>query len=276
MSGHPVQDNAHPGLVELVDEVHEVVGGAEAAGGGKVAGALVAPGVVQGVLGEGHELHMGEAHLLHVGDQVVGNPPVGEELPVSGPPPGAQVDFIDIQRTVINRVFLPIVQPGLVVPLVGPQLIELGGGARPGLGVEGIGIGLQKGPAVFGADGILIDVVAIQTGDKALPQSPADGREGIGLLLPAVEVSHHGDLCGVGRPDAEGVAPLAVPLLGMGTHELPGADGLAVGVRPDDLIHGGGFICAIHGQRLISLVILSKCPWGTPSKLVNNANWPKI
>ena len=66
VGGDPVHDDADASLVELVDEVFQVVGGAEAAGGGEVAGALVAPGGVQGVLGDGEQLHMGEAHLLHV------------------------------------------------------------------------------------------------------------------------------------------------------------------------------------------------------------------
>ena len=45
----------------------KIIGDAEAAGGGEVAGALVAPGGIQGVLGDGEELYMGEAHLLHIG-----------------------------------------------------------------------------------------------------------------------------------------------------------------------------------------------------------------
>ena len=183
------------------------------------------------------------------------------------------MDFIDIQRTVINWIFFPVFQPGLVLPLIAAQLIELGGGARPGLSVESIGVGLQQRAAVPGADGIFVDVVAVQAGDKALPQPASDGREGICLLLPAVEVPHYGNLGGVGRPDTEGIAPLPVPFLGVGTHELPGTDGLAVGIRLDDLLPGGGgFVSAIHGQRLISMVKLSKYPERAASKLVNNAN----
>ena len=53
--------------MELVDEVFQIIGDAEAAGGGEVAGTLVAPGGIQRVLGDGEELYMGEAHLLHIG-----------------------------------------------------------------------------------------------------------------------------------------------------------------------------------------------------------------
>ena len=44
VGGNPVEDNANVGLVAAVDEGHEVVGGAEASGGGEVASDLVAPG----------------------------------------------------------------------------------------------------------------------------------------------------------------------------------------------------------------------------------------
>ena len=53
VGGDPVHDDADARLVKLVDEVFQVIGDAEAAGGGEVAGALVAPGGVQGVLGDG-------------------------------------------------------------------------------------------------------------------------------------------------------------------------------------------------------------------------------
>ena len=77
-------------LVHLVHEIHQVVGGAEAAGGGKVAGTLVTPGGIQGMFGDREELHMGEAQLLHIGDQIGGQIPVAEELPFPRAAPGAR------------------------------------------------------------------------------------------------------------------------------------------------------------------------------------------
>src|SRR5699024_8482219 len=50
VGGDPVQDDAYASLVQLVDQVFEVIRRAEAAGGRKVAGDLVAPGGIQGVL----------------------------------------------------------------------------------------------------------------------------------------------------------------------------------------------------------------------------------
>ena len=68
VGGHPVQNDANPGLVELVHQIAEVVRGAEARRGRVVTRHLVAPRAAEGVLRHGHELHVGEAHLLDVGD----------------------------------------------------------------------------------------------------------------------------------------------------------------------------------------------------------------
>jgi len=60
VGGHPIQDDADAVLMELIDEVHEVLRRAIAARGRKVAGGLVPPGTVEGVLHERQELHVGE------------------------------------------------------------------------------------------------------------------------------------------------------------------------------------------------------------------------
>ena len=224
VGGHPVQDHADAGLVELIHQPHEVVRGAEAAGGREIAGALIAPGGVQGVLGDGEQLHMGEAHLLHVGHQVLADVPVGEHLVVAGAPPGAQVDFINIQRAAVYGVLGPVVHPALVAPLVAGQVVQLGGVAGAGLGVEGVGVGLGQHPAGGGVDGVFIGVILLQAGNKDLPDAAVQGLHGVGILAPAVEIAHNGHLLGMGSPDTEHPALLAVPDGGVGAHELLRAD----------------------------------------------------
>ncbi len=78
---HPVHDHADVGLVEPVDEVAQVVGVAEAAGGGEVSGDLIAPRAAERVLGERHELDVREALFGHVVDQLVGGIPVRQPGP---------------------------------------------------------------------------------------------------------------------------------------------------------------------------------------------------
>ena len=226
----PVQNDAHPGLVELVHQVHEVLWGAEAAGGREVAGTLVAPGVVQGMLGDGHQLHVGEAHLLDVGHQVLGYVPVREELPLPRPAPGAQVDLIDVEGLLVDRVLLPPVQPAPVPPCIAAQLIELGGGTGPGLGVEGIGIGFEQHPAVRRLHGVLVEVVLPEPGDKALPDAPLQRFHGVAPGNPLVEIAHHRHGRRVGRPDPEHMSRPPLALRRVGAHVFPGPDGLAAGV----------------------------------------------
>ena len=72
VGGHPVHDHADAGLMELVDQVTEVVGGTETGVDRIVAGDLIAPGAGERVLGQWHELHVGEAFLLDVVHELLG------------------------------------------------------------------------------------------------------------------------------------------------------------------------------------------------------------
>ncbi len=65
-AGHPVQDDADVCLVALVHEVHEGRRVAIARGRRIVAGGLIAPGAVEGVLHDGHELDVGVTHVAHI------------------------------------------------------------------------------------------------------------------------------------------------------------------------------------------------------------------
>ena len=71
VSGNPVEDNADTCLVAAVNEVHEHLGAAVAGGGSVVAGYLIAPAAVKGILGHRHELDVSIAHLFDIGDQLV-------------------------------------------------------------------------------------------------------------------------------------------------------------------------------------------------------------
>jgi hypothetical protein len=89
----PVEDDADPALVEAVDEVPELVGAAEPAGGGVVAGHLVTPGRAVRVLHDRQELDVGEAQIGDVVHQVLGEVQIGVALP-----PRAEVDLVDAHR----------------------------------------------------------------------------------------------------------------------------------------------------------------------------------
>jgi hypothetical protein len=61
---HPVEQHADAVAVAAVDEVAQIVGRAEAAGRREVAGGLVAPGIVERMLGDRQQLDVGEAQSL--------------------------------------------------------------------------------------------------------------------------------------------------------------------------------------------------------------------
>ena len=84
---HPVQNHADPRLMQGIHQRHEIVGRAVAAGGGEVAGTLIAPAVVQRVLRHRQQLHEVVAHALDIGGQLLGQLPIAEAGAVLMPPP---------------------------------------------------------------------------------------------------------------------------------------------------------------------------------------------
>ena len=87
--GHPVEDDADAGLVELVDEQPEAVGVAEAGVGGEVRRHVVAPRAAERVLHDRHQLDVGEAEVGEVRRQLV-----GELLPGLVAPPRGEVHLV--------------------------------------------------------------------------------------------------------------------------------------------------------------------------------------
>src|SRR5215472_13213994 len=58
MRWDPIQDHSDSALVEVVDEVHEVVGRSEPAGGREVAGRLVSPRTIERMLHDRKQFHV--------------------------------------------------------------------------------------------------------------------------------------------------------------------------------------------------------------------------
>ena len=98
--GHPVQDDPDAGLVELVDQRHQLLRGAVADARGEETGHLVAPRPVERVLHDRQQLDVGEAGPDHVLDQPRSQLLVAEESArlVGRAHPAAQVDLVDGER----------------------------------------------------------------------------------------------------------------------------------------------------------------------------------
>ena len=117
----------------MVHEGLKIVGGPVAAGGGIIAGYLVAPGGIQGVLHHRQKLHMGIAHFLHIGSQLFCGLPVIIKLAAvlflsvfiqlrRLPHPGAQMYLIDRHGRCLRIGLCSSVHPLLIAPLITAQV----------------------------------------------------------------------------------------------------------------------------------------------------------
>ena len=206
VGGHPVQYHAQPRPVQGIHQGHEVVGRAVAAGGGEVAGALVAPAVVQGVFRHRQQLYEVVAHGLYIGGQLLCQLHIAQGRAVLVALPRAQMHLVDQQLAVHRRLFQPLLPPVIVPPLVSGQVVDLA--VCPGTGgrVEGTGIGLPDHPVVRAGDHILVGVVDLGVLRRRFPHAGIQPGHGPGL--PAVEVPGQRYGAGVGCPHAEGEALL--------------------------------------------------------------------
>jgi len=210
---HPVEDDADAVLMALVNQVHQVVRRPVAAGGGEVAGHLVAPRHIERVLGDGHQLDVRVAHLLGVRHQRLGQLAVGQPLqPVRLAPPRAEMHLVDAQRRAQRVARGAGFHPGRIAPLVAVQVYDQRGGARAHLLGEAVGIGLLRLVASGArAQVVLVGRPFVQAGDEEFPDASVGVQaHGVNARVPAVEVADDADAVGVGRPHREMDAAHAV------------------------------------------------------------------
>ena len=140
---HPVQHDADTVLVQVVDQKHEVLRRAVAAGWCEVPGDLVAPRLVERVLHHGHELDVCESHPAYVVRQPRG------QLAVCQPAvallghshPRSEVHLVNRPRSFSIVRVAAVLHPVVITPLVG-QVPNDRGLARRRLRVGGERVGL--------------------------------------------------------------------------------------------------------------------------------------
>ena len=170
MPRHPVEQHADAGAVAGVDEVAQVVGRAMARGRREVAGGLVAPGVVERMLGDRHQLDVGEAAIAHPGHELVGELAVVQERIVGAAAPGAEVQLVDADRCVLPVEARPRRHPALVAELVRSGRGHDRGGGRPALARPRHRVALQvqrAGDAI--ANLVLVDLERADARQEQLP-----------------------------------------------------------------------------------------------------------
>ena len=204
MGRHPVQNNAQPRLMQGVHQRHEIVRRAVAAGGGEVAGTLIAPAVVQRVLRHRQQLYKIVAHAPDVGGQLPRQLPIAEAGAVLVAAPGAQMHLVDEQRPLHRRLSAALLPPRIIPPAVAGQIVYLAVGPRAGLGVECEGVCLPYGASVGAGDDVFIAVIHRRTAHGQRPHAVIVA--GHIQRLPAAEIAGQRHLAGVRRPHAEHIA----------------------------------------------------------------------
>ena len=212
MDGDKIHDDPDVFLMALVDEVHELRGGAVPGGGAEEPRVLITPGFVAGVFGQGHDLDVVVALFLQVGDELGAHfivaVPVVHILGLAAP--GAEMHFVNVQRAVL---FIPaLLEPALVAEGELPQIPQDGRRPRPLFHHAAVGIAVIQGPPVGPGDAVLIHHPGLGLGDHTFPKI-AVVHLFHGLARPIVPLPDDVDCFRFG---GEGPEDEAVPL-GMGS-----------------------------------------------------------
>ena len=246
-AGHPVHDHADACLMACIDKVHELLRVAVARGGGVIAGRLVAPGAIEGMLHERHDLDMRIAHVADVVHELHRQVIVGIELAalrgegihgagvvavlvglalrhVTVALPRANMYLVDVKG--LRHVIMAgaALEPCGVVPLVaieGPQHTRR---SRRALGLKGVWIGLVELLALVGLDEVFIELALLGSRNKAFPNcARMHGHQRVGLLIPIIKFANYVNALYIGRPNAKTPAAHTVLRVGVRAHLFPAA-----------------------------------------------------
>ena len=246
-AGHPVHNHADACLVACIDKVHELLRVAVARRGGIVAGRLVAPGAIEGMLHKRHDLDMRVAHVAHVVHELHRQVVVGVELAalrgegihgagvvavlvrlalrrVAVTLPRANMHLVDVKG--LRHVVMAgaALEPRGIVPLVAIEGPQHAGRSRRALGLKGIRIGLVELFALVGLDEIFIQLALLGTRNKAFPNSARMyGHQRVGFLIPIIKFANDVNALYIGRPNAKTPAARTVLRVGVRAHLFPAA-----------------------------------------------------
>ena len=190
--------------MELIHKGHQVLGGAVAAGGCKIAGDLIAPAAVKRIFHDRQQFHMGIAHLCDIRDQLVCQLGIIVGLAALLHLPAAGVHLVNIHRAVDHISLFLCCLPCIIVPRKTTDIVDLAAVGRAGLGVERIGIGLIDQITCAGGHAVFINIIFLHARDEQFPYGIAIHlAHRVAARLPAVKVAHHADGYSMGCPHAE-------------------------------------------------------------------------
>ena len=199
MPRHPVENDADPGAVALVDEMHQTLRLAEAGRGGEKARRLIAPAAVERMLRHGQKLEMRVAHILDVRHERIGKLIPRIKAPVRVPPPRTGVDLVNVPRPAERAAAR---HPFAVRPVVGER-VDARGGAGAHLGREREGVGLPDNGAVRALNDVFIELSGARARHKAAPYAEIAAAEPVRAVAPRAEIARHANAPRVRRPYGE-------------------------------------------------------------------------
>ncbi len=169
----PIEDDADPLLMQVIDQVHEVLGRAETGGRREVARGLITPGASEGMLHHGQELYMSEAQPLHVVRQPRREFSIREGTVALAriAHPGAVVNLVDGDRGIQCVASRSGGHPATVAPLV-VQVPNHRGGLWRFFAVRCERIRLFGGVALVSrGDEVLVRLTVTNLRDEPLPDA---------------------------------------------------------------------------------------------------------
>ena len=205
MGGNPIEDDSEPGGMGAIDEAGETVRRAVAARRREQADRLIAPRLVERMLGDRQQLEMGEAEVGGVGDELVGEFVVSEEAIVGAAPPRTEMDLEDRHRLASRFALPPAFEIVGVAPLEMRGVGDDRGGRGPHFGRVAERIGLERQQDAVRAENLVfVDRAGAEAGNEHFPQAAVDALAHLRPpSIPAVEVADHRDAGRVGGPDGE-------------------------------------------------------------------------
>ena len=215
MPGNPVHYYSYSFFVAGIYEISEIIWLSVAARWSVIAGHLIAPASVIGIFRNWQQLDMGIAHFFDILDQLVRQFPIGEEAVIllRHPHPASELYLVYVHGRPVGIVFLPLLYPFIVVPVVHAQIIYDGGVLRPCFHIESVGVALVHYVVVIVLYPEFISVVLNNAGNKDFPYTRVAQYPHLRTpAVPVIEGAYNAHAFGVGRPDGEGSALNSVDL----------------------------------------------------------------
>src|SRR5690606_22136601 len=90
---HPIENYADTVLVQVVNKETKIVGRAEATCRRKITSGLIAPGVIERVLGDRHDFNVGKAQFFNVFHQLNSQLAIIKKFIGPSAPPGTEMNL---------------------------------------------------------------------------------------------------------------------------------------------------------------------------------------